>query len=83
MDEIKITKEWTHVENSSEAAIGCGILSTIIELSGSSFVRGVACDPSQTGDEAEFIVVGGNSEVGFVYLRCRVDEVVPKENNGT
>lgn len=70
---------WTHVENSNEAAIGCGIISACVDMAHSSFIREVRCDPTQTGDETEFIVVGGNEEIGFVYLRCRVDEVVPSD----
>lgn len=71
--------EWVRVENSAEAAIGGGIIATCVEYARSSFIREVRCDPAQTGDEVEFIVVGGNAEVGFVYLRCRVDEVRPSD----
>lgn len=70
---------WERVENSAEAAIGGGILSEIVRGAGSSFVRDVRCDPRQTGDEVQFIVIGGNAVVGPVYLRVRVDEVTPRD----
>lgn len=65
------------VRGSTEAPIGGGILSAIVDMSGSAFVHHVECDPDQTGEEVEFFVHMPNAAEPSVILRCAVTEVKP------
>lgn len=69
-----IDSMWQKVNGSGEAAIGGGILSEILRLSDSSFVKDIMCDPDQTGDEVKFIAhMRGKPK--DVYLLCVVTEI--------
>lgn len=64
------------VGDDSEAAIGGGILSAILEMSHSQRIKEVVCDPTQTGDACEMFVRMRGAPTD-VWLRLAVTEVEP------
>lgn len=64
---------YERVDDSMEAALGAGILTALLEQAGagSTFFRGIECDPNQVGADAVMYA----HMAGDVILRIRVDEV--------
>lgn len=71
---------YERVDDSIEAAIGAGILAATLELSYSSRISKVVCDPGQVGADAEFFVYMVGKPTGVI-LRVRVDEVTEQHDD--
>lgn len=60
-------------DDSIEAAVGAGIIASVLESSFTPFIRGVKGNPDQVGPEADLFVY----MPGGVVLRLQVTEVKP------